>query len=448
MYRSNGFSLPEIILGIFIFTGVILIFTLSVSSSTKESAFSANHFTSLMLGQKVSEDIIEEFAINPFANESLILDHGQARKESVIDGGSAFFITIDDQHPPWGKIDSSSDGAISEKIQPLFEQVSGYQLITSSHNQAFGDFQDETTNLQKVSVEFFWKTGQQKGNILREFYVFSPKTGKKTQDKFPEPDFSSKTFEGYFKLFFPRNNSRTINEIINQYEIDGRIAFEYASVVDAYEKLMQSSARSKLNQEITASKKIFSNTTDVLSRQKQNLKLAKAYLQLSRIIFLTFGAAINHLKTVTDSHDAVSTINKMSAQQVFLTHQKIAWLNNYFLTCLEETRKHYIAALRPDNSGLLSKKEEQQIILRLIDIYRIFLISSPATQQAPYKSFLMEIKKYAEWRNMFLFRFICQEELLIRDISLLISKFPNIGPVEKVLNQSLKKVKTFILQHR
>lgn len=448
MFKKDGFSLPEIILGVFILTGVLLIFSLSISSSTKESAFTANHFSSLMLAQKVGEDIIEEFAVNPFANETLILDHGQFRRESVVDGGSTFFITVEDRFPPWGRIDSSSDGAINSTMQPLYEQVSGFQLMTSSSHKAFGDFLDETANLQKASVEFIWKNGGQKGNILREFYVFSPKTCKATCDRFPQPDYSSKTFENYFKLFFPGNESASIAEIINLYSINGRIAFEYASVVDAYEKLMQSPTRSNLIQEISAAGKILKSSSDAQIKLRQNLKLARAYFKLAKVIFLSFAASVNHLRIVSESPDAYSTIDKMSTQRVFFAHQRVVWLYNYFLSNLDKARTQYLKALIPEFSVFIGKKEEQQIILRLIDIHRIFLVSSPATQHGFYQSFLVKLKKFAEWRNMYLFRFICQEELFIKDINLLLNKFPNLRPIDKVLAQDFTKVKLFISQFR
>lgn len=448
MFEKDGFSLPEIILGIFILTGVLLIFSLSISSSTKESAFTANHFSSLMLSQKVGEDIIEEFAVNPFANETLILDHGQLRRESVVDGGSTFFITVEDRFPPWGRIDSCADGAINQKMQPLYEQVNGFQLMTSSSHKAFGDFLDETANLQKASVEFFWKNGGKKASALREFYVFSPRTCKTTCDRFPQPDYSSKTFENYFKLFFPGNENVSITEIINRYSINGRIAFEYASLVDAYEKLMQSPTRLSLIQEITAAGKILSSTSDAQIKFRQNLKLAKAYFKLAKVIFLSFAAAVNHLRIVTESPDAYSTIEKMSAQRVFFAHQRVIWLYNYFLNNLEKARIQYLKVLIPDFSAFIGKKEEQQIILRLIDVHRIFFISSPVTQHGFYRSFLSKLKQYSEWRNMYLFRFICQEELLIRDDTLLVNKFPNLQPLANVLQQDFGKVKPFIARHR
>lgn len=445
----QGFSLVEILFGIIIFVGIMLVFSLTVRSATQESSFSEDHFSALMLTQKVGEDLIEEYAINPYANESLVLDHGQARKNSIVDGGSVFFMAVDDRKQPWGRIDSFSDGGIDNSLQPLYDQVQNFHVMTSASHGSFGGFMDESNDMQHLQIAMSWQTGARSSNLARDFFVFAPKSIKKSRDEFPSVNYSDPSFERSFRIFFPGNQYRSVAEIVAYYQLDGRIAFEYAAIIDIFDRFFNSTGKADLLRDTQLLERQLANLNNPYLELKLKSKIAKNNFKLAKACFLTLAEMITRLKIVVDSPDAYLTIDKMSPWGVKNCHDKILWMNKYLQSCLEQSRRYYLDILGTKYAKFISVKVEQTYILRLFDLYRISLYSDRGNLYAiEYRDYLDKIKESMRWRNMFLFRYASQEEEMMRDPRYLAQKFPNLAVIEETLRNRFNVVRRFIFQHR
>jgi len=175
--RRRAFTLVEVIIGFSILAGIALVYLIFVRSSSKELQFSADHLNAVVLSQKVSEDLIEELAINPYGFETLGIA-GSTDEHEVVEGRSVFFSFVEDTRAPFGKIDINSDGAITQQMQPLYDSVEKFKFKVDGRRLASsGDHEDR--NLVEGKIDFFWNAQTGRGEFNTSMQMFSPVTLKK-----------------------------------------------------------------------------------------------------------------------------------------------------------------------------------------------------------------------------------------------------------------------------
>jgi len=178
MKQRKAMTLVEITIGFAILTAISAFFISFMTASSKEISFSSDHFNAVVLSQKISEDLLEEMALNPYGLETLGIDETIKSKHDVVDGSSVFFSFIEDRSEPWGLIEPAKDGMINSSMQPLYNSVKKFKFgVSGSRLAKSGDHEDR--NLVACNVDFFWQTQTGKGAYNSSFDLFSPVSAKK-----------------------------------------------------------------------------------------------------------------------------------------------------------------------------------------------------------------------------------------------------------------------------
>ncbi len=438
MYKfKKGFTLLEVMVGFFIFSAVALLFFTVVGSSSKESAFSVNHFSAIMVGQKAAEDIMEEYQQNPYADESLALNSSIATKNSLIDGGSVFFMAIEDTRPPWGKIESAKDGGINSTQEPLYSQMKGFTLSTKALSEAPEEFESERENLRQISLCVDWKNSSDQGKTQKTFYVFAPRQSKKLADPLTSLNFSDLGFEDELKALLPSglDAGKSFAEAISELSPSEKARFQLDAVRIVGKGFAESELVQRMTKEIRLCKEKLGFVKDPESEFRQRLQLAKYCYQLARMSLSVVAATTQLAET---SPAEVARLSEEDANEMYLNLKVVYYM---FLDSMLAARYYYQSLLGGKMAAITGQKTQQQLIYRLIDIYRI-LVFAPEHDKGKkeYEGFIARVKEMSAWRNQFLYRFVEQEKKLLEDFPKMLEKFPNLTPVNLALNKQMPKL--------
>lgn len=444
---KHGMSLLEIMMGLTILAMVAALFFQTVRSSAKESAFSGNHFSALMLNQKVSEDIMEEYSLNPYAEETLGLSSVDAKNANLIDGGSIFFIALEDKRPPWGKIESASDGGITQALEPLYSQLRGFSLGTSTDTDYFTGFQAEKNNLKKVNIKMQWQNNLDRGRSEKIFFAFAPRDAKAFADPAANIDYAALGLENAVKKLLPDGTdfSKPLTEIISSLDADKKVLFDFASARLLCDNFFNSPALKGMVAENTNLTNKLGFVTDRKQEFVLRTRIAKNWYEVARLSFDIVAATTKHMEDVSSSPTSNDALKKMDPFKYQVSLKNIKIIYRYFLDAMITSRYFYSSLVTPAMADQSGSKKQLEIILRLLDIYRILSFApGHSNGQGQYKQFLVRIKEMSAWRNQYLYRFADHESKLAQDQNLLVEKFPNLKPIKTILAEKIPKVFSFI----
>lgn len=448
MYRkTRGFTLLEIMIGVFIISSMAIMFFYVVRSSSKESTFSSNYFSAIMIGQKVAEDIIGEYSINPYAEESLGLNTSLAKKTGIIDGDSVFFMALEDRRPPWGEIESAKDGGINELQEPLYSQMKGFLLGSSAVSDSPTYFSEEKSNLQKVNLVIEWKNAIDAGKTEKTFFVFAPRNAKKVSGPLADIDYSALGLEDAVKSLLPEGTdpTKSVSEILGTLNANEKLIFDLAATQILCKTLATSDVLKKLIIEVQECEKKLGLDADKKTEFELRRQIAKNWYKIAKLSFNIIAAVAKTMAPVAEDARANEAFGKLNQSQLKLSLKNIKITYRYFLDSMIAARFHYEKLLTPEMTRITGQKLQQDIIVRLFDIHRILALAPDhAKGQSDYTNFISRVKEMAAWRNQYLYRFADQESKLSEDIPSLMDKFPNLKPVHQILAKQIPTVLSFV----
>lgn len=448
MYNQNkGFTLLEIMVGVFILSSMALMFFWVVKSSSKESTFSGNHFSAIMIGQKVAEDIMEEYALNPYADESLGINTSLAKQTTVIDGDSVFFMAIEDSCPPWGQIESAKDGGINKLQEPLYSQMKGFLLGSSVISDSPEGFYEERNNLQKVKLNINWKNAIDKGKTEKIFFVFAPREAKKVADPTTSFDYAALGIEEAIKSLLPEGTdfSKPLSEILSSLDANEKMIFDLAATNILCENFVKSNLVKKITREIRECERKLGFVTDRKTEFELKLQIAKNWYQVARLSFNVVAAIAKNMAPVAEDERSEDTFKSINPFKLRLSLMNIKITYRYFLDAMIAARYYYQKLLTPEMVAIAGQKRQQDIIVRLFDIYRILSFAPGHSKgKLEYAGFILRVKEMSAWKNQHLYRFADQEKKFSEDFSTLIEKFPNLKPVHQILTEQMPIVFSFV----
>lgn len=442
----SGFSLIEITIGVLILSIIGIVFFVSVSSGLKETSVSSNHFTALMLSQKIFEDVIQEFTVNPYGHETLVLNEGNARQERLIDGGSVFFLALEDSSPPWGKVDSATDGGITPDIQPLHKQVKDFELLMTTEQGGFSPFTDVRKNLRRIDLTMQWK-GKETGMIGKNLYVFSPTEAKAFADPAENIDYAAMGLENEVKDLLPAGTdfTRPLPDIIAGLSSNERVLFEIGSTIVLLEHFLKSSVLSEnlalcsqLRQKAESASSPFE---EFLARKK----LAEKSFEISRMAFQVVTIASKHLQKIANDPSYTAAIAGIRPLRINVCYLNFQLVLQYFIDCLVNSKYNYQKLLGPNLTKFSGAKKTNEILLRLFDIYRVLSFSPKHVKgKEEYKNFVERVIVMTNAKNQFMYRFAMQELTICSDSGLLVQKFPNLQAVHEILGVRVAEILGFV----
>ncbi|MFZ5951973.1 MAG: type IV pilus modification PilV family protein [Candidatus Rifleibacteriota bacterium] len=445
--ETGGFSLVETLIGLLIFSATIMMFYLSVRSSSKESVFSNNHFSALMLSQKVSEDINEEFSINPFADETLLLNSKNFGTPNLVEGNSIFFAALEDVKAPWGLIDSSTDGGIDSSHTTLYSQLKGFVLSTESKDDYFAGFSDESANLKKINLHFNWKTALDQGRIEKDFFVFAPREAKTIIDPFESLDYEALGIKNAVKMLLPSDTdfSKPMDEIISSLGASEKILFELATAQILCNNFFNSPLFLEISKENSQLTEELLWITDAKEALKKRKKLADNWYLMSQTA-LSVVAAVSKIFSEFDQNqkvfDAMKSLDQFQLKQYLMN---VRMLYRYFLDSMIAARYNLQKVFCNSNIKIVETIEQERMIFKLLDIYRVLSFAPGHDNgQEEYLGYIARVKQMFNWKNRYIYRFFDLEENLASKPSRLVEKYPNLQHPYRIMSAQIPKTFSFI----
>lgn len=445
MKKKRGFSLVEIIIGIAIVAGLATIYFVFVSSASKELKFSGDHLNSVVVSQKITEDLIEEIALNPYGLETLGLDSSSAATQEIVEGKSVFFSLIEDKKEPFGIIEKTTDGGISPAMQPLYDTSKRFRFSASGKRLAdSGDHEDR--NLVEADILIQWQTQTGKGEFDTAINLFSPVTKKQV---------------GLGVLLNEAAiDARIPAEVFNR---PGKTIGELASEIGENAEAILALGRISLISRDFATSDAFRNFKDKIrglrlqaggipaidrgKRYRLARDQARAWYGMARDCFQIVSYLEPQFKILQTEGKFTSLtsgtgFNPLSFQQD-LFYFRIIY--EYFSGCMEHARYHYNQLLEEDLVDYKGAKIQLQVIRRLIDIYRIVaILPTRPGGMMEYKEFLARLKKFANGRNPFLYRLATFERLLLDSPSEWKKRYANLEGISQMISVRIPEILSFI----
>ncbi|MFZ2960239.1 MAG: hypothetical protein WA705_25435 [Candidatus Ozemobacteraceae bacterium] len=443
---SAGFSLLELVGGMAILAIVSASFIMYLQNAIKESQFSGEHLTALILSQKVIEDVNEEMFINPYGFETLGIDGSSSGQMEVVDGKSIFFSYLEDKKAPWGKIDPQQDGMISTAMSPLYDTVKNF------HFKALGERLQKTgvgekRNIISCNLEFNWKAKTGTGKFSNSCLFFSPITVKKS-------DLSLAVDEAGVDARIPEEfygaKGKSLADIANSSGEPVELVTALGRVALITNDFLNSPMYSKTMDNIKILKTKLQNVSAGLYDEIFNYRLmvAQAWYELAKSSYQVI-AYLEPTLTKFAQGNSFQKIGQASvdpiAFQTALFNYKIIY--GTFTGSLIQARYFFYTLIQQDIATYKGGKKQLQVLQKLFDLYRVAaIIPTRPEGMNEYKSFLLRLDKYSEGRNPFLNRMVKQEFVFLTDKSGWMERFPNLKQLDFVLNDKIPAILSFIKQ--
>lgn len=440
----RAFTLVELMVGFAILAGISLFYLTFVRASAKEIQFSADHLNSVVLSQKVAEDLMEELAINPYGFETLGLEDSLTSEHEVVDGHSIFFSFIEDTSPPFGKIDRNVDGAISQQMQPLYDTVSRYKFsVEGSRLADSGDHEDR--NLMQADIGFKWEAQTGQGEFNTSMQMFSPVTAKKV-DLAVAIDQTSIDARIPGEVF--GRSTSTIAEIaaslgenVEAVEALGRISLVTHDFAASpyYVRRKDDIRKLVLRLQNTPA-------SDLENQYELRKAIADTWYEMAKICFqiVAYLEPQFEILQIQGKFDTTtgSGFNPITFQQDLLYYPIIF---EYFSGSLVQARYYYNTLLQSELVKYKGGKVQVQLIQKLLDFYRIIaIIPTYSGGMQELKLFLARLKTFSEGRNPYLQRLVNFERSLLDDPDEWLKRHANLERLNQIIAIRVPVILDFI----
>jgi len=439
--RRRAFTLVEVIIGFSILAGIALVYLIFVSSSSKELQFSADHLNAVVLSQKVSEDLIEELAINPYGFETLGIA-GSTDEHEVVEGRSVFFSFVEDTRAPFGKIDINSDGAITQQMQPLYDSVEKFKFKVDGRRLASsGDHEDR--NLVEGKIDFFWNAQTGRGEFNTSMQMFSPVTLKKVDlGLIIDQDAIDARIPG--QIF---GTSQSIAEISASTGENVETLLAFGRIALITRDFVASEYYVKRKNDIRQLRSQLGNTPAIdLERQFElRRRIAETWYDMAKICFQIV-AYLEPQYEILQAQGKLTTATGASFNSV--SYQDMCYyriIYEYFAGSLVQARYYYNSMLHPELMKYKGGKVQTQLLQKLVDIYRIIAILPTRSEgMQEYRSFLSRIRELSEGRYPYFYRFAAFERGLLDQPDEWMRRYPNLARLHHIIAERVPVILDFI----
>ncbi|MBF0500915.1 MAG: prepilin-type N-terminal cleavage/methylation domain-containing protein [Candidatus Riflebacteria bacterium] len=433
--HSPGFTFVELTVGLFLLGVLGTMVVMAIQSTGRETDFTDNHFTGLLLSQKVVEDLNEEIWINPHGFSTLGIEGNHGLDSPITDGEAVFFTNLQDEKSPWQQIEPS-EGKIDSNHLPLYDQVQNFRLGVNAKRLAppGGGTPDE--NIYRGGIVFSWKGKSKPGNCITENLFFAPASAKKVATT----DLISPTalaMNGSYTQFqgYSGGDPKLMQEMGKVAALSGsfvRGSFLANSLSEA------SSLQDKLNMGSQNLKLVYD----------YHQKLANLWFEVSRQSFNILYALDPSITYIMDHFSNTSLGGGLTGGNEYLyqsSFRDYRLVYESFVGALRQSRANYQSIVSGDLALQKGNRVQYLGILRLIDIYRVLtVLPSYPSGLAEYQAFLNQLGTFSEGRNPYLSRFVLQEKDFAGDAMQLAAQHPNLQEISRIFGTKFANVLGFI----
>ncbi|MFZ2958236.1 MAG: prepilin-type N-terminal cleavage/methylation domain-containing protein [Candidatus Ozemobacteraceae bacterium] len=441
---KSGFTLLEVVFGMAIFATVSIGFIMYLQNATKESQFSGEHLTALILSQKVLEDINEELFLNPYGFETLGIDKTSSGKLEIVDGKSVYFSYLEDKKAPWGKIDPQQDGMLTSSMSPLYETVKPFRF------KVYGDRLEKTGNGENRNVltcdlNFDWETKTGAGKYSNFCFFFSPVTEKKADLALTVNEAG---VDARIPTEFYHSSGKSLIDIANAANESVEAVTSLGRIALVTQDFMNSTGYKKTVDNIKTLGAKLANVPEGYFDEAFNyrLALAQAWYELAKLSFQVVAylePAFTQFATGSSFQDIGKTSVDPIAFQKALYSYKIIF--GTFTGSLVQARSEFYALVKNDIATYKGGKKQLQVLQKLFDLYRIAaIIPTRPEGMNELKAFLVRLDKFSEYRNPFLNRMIKQELIFLGDRTGWVNRYSNLKRLDTILTGKIPPILAFI----
>jgi len=307
-----------------------------------------------------------------------------------------------------------------------------------------GDHEDR--NLVACNIDFFWAASTGRGEFKTGFHVFAPVTLKKVAagDGIDEAAIDSRIPAEVFGApgksigelaGITGENQQTvialgrISLICNDFSYSSYFAEQKNKIATGYRRLQSLSAAGNPD-----------------AYYNQSLELAKAWYDLGKSSYQIVAFLGPHFAELQNQGKFDNSLG-VGFSPITFQHHLLSYrmIYEYFVNSMVQARYYYYNLLRPEIVRYKGNRVQHQVILRLIDIYRLTaVICTRPGGMAEYQDFLNRVRDLSRNRNPFMERMISHEQKLLQNRSKWLEHFPNLARIDNMLSARIPEIMEFI----
>ncbi|MBF0407309.1 MAG: prepilin-type N-terminal cleavage/methylation domain-containing protein [Candidatus Riflebacteria bacterium] len=443
--KKTGFTIVEILIAM----GIVAVIAggafVSLRSAKKELMFGAEHFSAILIGQKVMEDLSQEIAVNPHAFTSLGIDSGSLTEGSVVNGGSIFFTRVEDRVPPWGSINSSDEGVIDEKMQPLFKQLKNFQVSAKASRQAPVTSNDPARNLYDTEVEVTWKNSESSGKYKTNCIFASVLSQKQPRQPFVLPP---EEIENEITVSLFGEPTMTLSEVLADKGGDPATIQSLGRLYAYSDSLLNSSGFLQLVASVSTSADAVASFTGTVfnkSQYEMTRNVASGSMEIARLTFHLTHSLLKDAELVMNNFD----LNHLGNHLWYNTHtaarplKMLRDLNTITVSHIVQAQAHYALLLEEGMAKYQDSRKRQMNMLKVMDLCRILLVhpTKPFSKDSVDK-FFEHLLSVSEKHDSIMARYVVQERTFIGDKTELCKRYPSLNLIRDTFEQ-VNKIQNF-----
>ncbi len=444
---SQGLSLLEILIGLFVVAMVGTIFSRLMQSTRRELAFSAEHFTAIVLSQKVMQDLTQENLIDPVAGFPILgIDQAGSTSSRITEGASVFFSSLEDRREPWRQIDPRIDGGIDRGMMPLFLQVASFQVKVVATREAPPADPGENRHLWLAGVEWSWpaRTG---AGYYRLPCLFASPVGPKQVDlamKLDEGIVEKETCRDFFE-----DDTRSLADLAAAHGADPQLLAALGKVNYVMRIFLGTTGIGALLKEIQAleAKRTAMGKEPPSVRHAYYEELMEKYLEVSRysffVLFNLEPLAIEAIGKFDQDH--LGPVLWPRSSLVGRGIRQLRTARENFVSGLIYGRATGLRLLDPEIIAEVGLKRNYEDLFRLLDLFRVLAVMQTHPKGiAEYEEFLDGLRARSVGRDPALHRFLSHERDTLGKVRDLIQRYPTLELICRVLDEDMAKIELFI----
>jgi hypothetical protein len=224
---------------------------------------------------------------------------------------------------------------------------------------------------------------------------------------------------------------------------DEKAIFELGKVHLLCKGFMQSDYYRQTMQEISDLKKKLA-TTSTQALYATRVSLAARWYDLAKTCYrLAFYLEKSFARLMTHPAGLPGGVAGIDQSRLGQCMANFSIIYELFVGGLVQTRDNYLHLLEPAFAAKGGKRQ-QQIILRLLDIYRILGINpNYPPGLGEYRGFIDRLRSFSEGKNPFMARFMDDERALVQDVKVLLARYPNLKNIHALLAERMPRVLEF-----
>lgn len=442
---GQGFTLVEILIGLGILGVVSLGFLLSMRSSSREMQFASEHFSAVLLAQKVMEDCAQEAQLNPYAFECLGIE-GESETTLIAKGASIFFSELEDSRPPWNHIDKTTDGAIDETTPVLYRQVGSFTLRTEANRLAAPMSDDPLQNLARLKITLSWPARAGKGEYTAVGLLGVPITPKivdhgisYTEEEIKKAGCISlfDTVNGNFSSLVAEsggNPDMLLSLAKVQTGCDGFLVSKY--FVETFQTLKDGLSQCQTLDYTTPTQATFAFTEKLA---EQSFSFAREGYRFIRYL----DPEAKRLSGLTPAHlGSYLTGNPGNYKMVLYDYKRLV---ETVLWSLDIARSMQEALVMPGMADFQTRKKQFHYLLKLITTYRLLLVAGGmgTIDKAAYVRLWSALEKFGAASNPALRRMADLEIQLGRNPDRMLEKYPALTEFHQTMENAATFIKSY-----